>query len=310
MSKEQTGARLQKKKLVKLNSNRANWLLNEITRYDQDRPLRKSDVVSLAAHMIEGTFMPEEVTLTVCEFDGKTYRMNGQHTANAVLLCEKQDKPVSFNNVRLHTYVADTMEDMRQLYARLDRGRSRTNAQVIVSLLGGVEGVGNLSPKITNLLPNGLAFWQYENSHERQLYAGERAALDVLGDYRELAEQVGAFLSKLNASRNHHGHMFRAPVVAALYGTFEKDAKAAQTFWDSVARGIGYDTEEAPEARLHALLRNTVVGGGRDYRGTRANVPSEAMYRSCLHAWNKFRAGENMDMYMRPTVYKSRYKLR
>jgi len=310
MSQEKTsGAKLQKEDLITLDASRANWLMNEVIRYEHDRALVKRDVAVLASHMVQGTFMPEQVTLIVCVLDGETYRMNGQHTSSAVLLCEEQEFPVSFDGVRLHTYVAETMEDMRQLYARLDRGRSRTNAQVVTSLLGGVDGIGDLSPKITKLLPDGLAFWLHENATERNMYAGERAALDVLGEYRPLAEQIGAFLKTLDPKTIHHGHMFRGSVVAALYATFEKDAEAAQTFWNSVARGVGYDSENAPASRLNALLRNTIISGGHISRGQKIAVGAEQLYRSCLLAWNKHREGEEMGQYMRPAAYKYRHKV-
>ncbi|KKR80165.1 MAG: hypothetical protein UU27_C0036G0001, partial [Parcubacteria group bacterium GW2011_GWD1_40_9] len=45
-----------------------------------ERTLKNSHVDYLIQTMERGTFHPEWVNLVICKFDGKTYRMNGQHT--------------------------------------------------------------------------------------------------------------------------------------------------------------------------------------------------------------------------------------
>ncbi len=295
---------------VTLDAAKARWLLQDLKQFVADRPMTKSHVAYLASEMQQGRFLPEMTTIVVCQLGNDTYRLNGQHTASAVLKVAEENEKFAVPNVSLVTYCAKSEEELRQLYARIDRGASRTNGQVANSLLVGTEKLGGLSRKVLGLLPVGLSIWQFESSEDRKVYGGESAANDVQGEFIELSQRIGAFMDELIPRSGHHDHMFRGPVIAALYATFSVDAEDALVFWKAVATGVGFESENEPAARLRQMLQNLHVHGGQAVRTNsqkkKPSVGQEPMYRACVHAWNRYRQNGTFEQGLRPNVLKSR----
>ena len=80
----------------------------------------------------------------------------------------------------------------------------------------------------------------------------------------------------------------RAPIVAALFATFEKSEKDANVFWAIVRDG------GKPPAHPAQMLRNYLTRAKVFTSNTRASrthkpVSCEMMYRACIVAWNAFR---------------------
>ncbi len=291
---------------IDLTADTARWLLDTVSPFVADRPLIKSHVNKLASEMQNGHFLPDITTIMVAKLGDKAYRMNGQHTATAILQCCEANPDFSVDGVTLLTFTVSDEAELRKLYARIDRGSTRTNSQVTNSLLAGTANFVDVSARVLNLLPIGLAFRLHEDQVKRRLYGGENAALDVQGDYLELSKQVAAFMGGLDHRTGHHGHLFRGPVVGALYATFAIDSEDTERFWRAVATGVGIESEAEPAARLRQLLQNSSLGGGSIFRGTKPLMGAEEAYRVCLHAWNRFRAGDIFKGTLRPTKLKSR----
>jgi hypothetical protein len=55
-------------------------ILESSEKFVADRSLRQVHVENLLREMRRGMFIESLVTLILCELDGVTYRMNGQHT--------------------------------------------------------------------------------------------------------------------------------------------------------------------------------------------------------------------------------------
>jgi hypothetical protein len=294
---------------INFNAKKANWLLSEIEPFIADRPLSWPHVSKLVSEMRQGHFMPEITTIMVANLNGTIFRLNGQHTATAVLEMAKEDAEFSLSGVTLITFTVSDEAELRRLYARIDRGAARTNRDVTISLLSGTADFATVSQRVLKLLPLGLAFMKFDESNRRKLYAGETAALDVQDDLLVLSKKIAIFMDSLDYKSIHHGHMFRGPVVAALYATFMVDEEDAEQFWRAVATGVGFESEAEPAARLRQMLKNISVGGGMTERG-KNRLSSEEVYRVCLHAWNRFREGATFQQALRPTVLKSRPKVK
>lgn len=295
---------------VNLNAGKARWLLEEIKPFVADRPLNRLHVAKLVSEMKQGHFLAEITTIMVASLNGVTYRLNGQHTATAVLQMVEKDQGFSLSGVTLLTFTVSDEAELRKLYARIDRGAVRTNKDVTFSLLAGTSDFDGMSRRALNLLPIGLAFMKFEDFNKRKLYAGETAGLDVQGEFLALSKKVGGFLDSLDPRAINHGHMFRGPVVAALYATFSSDEENAELFWRAVATGVGFDSEEEPAARLRQMLMNISIGGGLQTRSEKARVGYEQVYRACLHAWNRFQDEGTFSQALRPTTLKSRPKVK
>jgi hypothetical protein len=291
---------------ITLNAKTANWLLNEVTAFVADRPLSQLHVAKLVAEMQKGHFLPEVCTLAVAKLGDKTYRLNGQHTATAVLKVIESNKSFEIKDLTLLTYNVSSDIELRRLYARIDRGASRSTAQVTASILTGTSEFEGVSQRILNLLPTGLSIWKHEKITDRSVYAGENAANDVQGRYLSLSQTVSYLMGDFSYQAKHHGHVFRGPVVAAMYATFDKDPEDAARFWQAVATGIGFQNESEPAARLRQTLQHSTISGGNIRKGDKAVYGSEDLFRVCLGAWNRFREGDGFRRTLQPTAFKSR----
>lgn len=276
------GLKLVKKDIVELDHEFATWIL-EIKEFCADRPLDNNHVLRLKTAMERGTFMPEQVALITCKCENVEYRMNGQHTAWARLeMPDKYRCPVS--HLR---YTAKTENDMRRLYASLDRGKPRDKATVVCSYMYGTEEWAGHSRSICKLLAEGLGFWLWPSGHVRKCRDGDDRAFLLMTEHMELGHKVAENIPKKMGGEERH--IQRASVIAAMFATFQIDADAAADFWMAVRYGTGFADKSDP--RL--VLRNALMGSNAQRCGSDKSkkvVSSEEMYRWCIHAWNNWRS--------------------
>ena len=295
-----------KSEKITLDAVKANWLLNEVQSFIADRPLSKPHVAKLVSEMAQGHFLAEITTIMVAKMGEQTYRLNGQHTAKAVLEVANENEMFALSGVTLLTFTVKDEDELRLLYARIDRGAMRNNHDVMISMLSGTADFADVSRRILKLLPLGLAYQRFEDTTQRKLYAGENASRDVLGAYLKLSQRIGAFMGELNYRDIHHGHMFRGPVVAALYATFVVDQDDAERFWQAVATGVGFESENEPASRLRQLLKDAKISGGVYQQSLKRTLGAEDLYRACLYAWNGFRGHRTFKATLRPTTIQTR----
>jgi hypothetical protein len=79
--------------------------------------------------------------------------------------------------------------------------------------------------------------------------------------------------------------MEKAPVIAAMYGTFTTSESKAQEFWSHVAKGDLPDNTD-PRAALSADLCRI--------KEQREPVGPGEYYAKCVKAWNVFRNGDTI----------------
>lgn len=296
------GLTLRRTTSVGFNHKKATEFL-ELKEFVGDRPLKQGHVDYLIGAMQRGTFRPELVTLITCECSGVTYRMNGQHTAWARL-----DVDADFEcPVKLLEYVAVSEEDMRGLYASIDRSSPRTKANVIQSYLAGTTEFDGLKRHVVMGLPYGLSVWLWPTSAERRRHDGDDMAFLIKTTHYDLAMKVAGFLN--TCAYNDSKHIFRAPAVAAMFATFSKAPNIAKDFWRPVADGVGIDKKGDPRLRLRNWLMQTALGLGEGAKSDKKQVNQEYMYRACVAAWNAFREGRDLQV-IKPVVTGKRPVLR
>jgi hypothetical protein len=263
--------------------------LLELDEFHGDRKLKERHVSYLIRTMMRGTFHPEWVTLITCSVNGNTFRMNGQHTAWARLEMPKGWKcPVEM----IH-YLAKTEQDMRMLYASIDRSSPRTKANVTDSYLVGSEEFNDVKGRTLRVVPHGFNMWFWQTPHERSKHDGDDIAYLLKTDHLSLALKVCAFLDKV--SPREHSHVFRGPVVAAMFATFKKAPQIAEQFWSPVADGVGMEKRGDPRLRLRTwLIQSAVNSGGGGGSTGKQKVSQELMYRQCIGCWNAHRESRGL----------------
>jgi len=283
------GLELKRRRKLEFNYSAAHTLL-EHEEFPGDRKLKQSHVDHLIRVMKRGTFRPEWVTLITCQLAGKTYRMNGQHTAWARLEMP-EDWPCP---VQLLEYEAETEEDVRTLYSSIDRGSPRNRSNIMDSYLAGSEEYDGVKRTTLKYMPQGFMLWFWPTPTERQKHDADDVAFLLKTDQYDLARKVCSFLDKLSVRENKH--VFRAAVIAAMFATFKKAPQIAVEFWGPVSDGTGMQAKGDPRLKLRNELMRTAVDSGGGSRSEKKRVTAEYMYRLCINAWNAYRDGRSLSM--------------
>lgn len=279
------GLRLVSRKTEELDHDLATQIL-EMIEFSPDRPLDNNHVLKLLTAMKRDTFLPEQVQIIVCTCAGKQYRMNGQHTCWARLEMDAKYRCP----IQLLRYSAKTENDMRRLYASIDRHKGRTTGNVVCSYLFETPEWKGYSKKTLTKLAEALSFWLWDTDHQRSLHDGDERAYLLMTDHYALGQKVAKFVEEsrgVNAS-----HVRRRPTVAAMLATFQKDYKQAVDFWTAVRDGTGFGNKHDPKLVLRNALTQCSINIGRGATDDKKSVSSEEIYRWCIYAWNAHRRGD------------------
>lgn len=263
--------------------------LNDWHDFPGERQLRNDRVSEYIGAMIRGTFMWEQVNIIYCTCLGKEYRMNGQHTMWARL--EAPDS-ISTRPVRLLHYNADSMEDMRTLYASIDRSMPRSKGQVVWSYLGGDDQFADYRKGVVSMVAAGLAFWHWghDGGSSSRKHDGDEIAYLMKTESARAVAQVAGFMSQKGFVITRKHFLSRQACVAAMFETFTKAHDDSVVFWTGVRDGANLGAEDARLKLRNALQASSVYT--TDSSPKNRVMSSEQMYRLCVFAWNAWRKGE------------------
>lgn len=256
--------------------------LLEMKTFDGERKEREDWVQHLYNQWLTGRFRWELVTIVTCRYKGEMYRLNGQHTCWMRLnLPEKENCSVEF-----YEYEVDSEDQLRALYAVIDRGKSRTHGHIIKASLTSTEYLGEVWPSLVNILAAGMKLWLYEKSNDQRQNGPDEMVALIQGQHNALFKLVGGFVQERIDSAQH---IKRASTIAAIFATFDKAKTIAPEFWQPVCDGLNLGRKTDPRYQLRdTLMRSSVRGSVSDKRV----LGQEDMYRICVAAWNKWRKGE------------------
>lgn len=80
----------------------------------------------------------------------------------------------------------------------------------------------------------------------------------------------------------------RHTIVAAMFGTFEKNEDEARKFWREVSRGCVEYEDQHPTTVLDAILKSIV----EDKR--KLELGPGNFYQASVYAWNAYRDGKSI----------------
>lgn len=269
----------------------------ELPEFSADRKLSNPHVLRLMTAMREGRFHWERADVTVCTLNGKEYRMNGNHTCWARIELGTADPAFSKKYicpVTVHRYEAETEDDMRRLYANIDRNKPRSKSNVIHSYLFDSEQFAGYSKPIISALSQGLSgfAWGFDSKECYKRHSTDEIAYLLKTEYYDLAIRVANCLKLYPSS----SHIKRGPVYAAMFATYNKHQADSDAFWEGVVTGANLTVTD-PRLKLRNALSSHSInagrGGGRIHNTT---VSGEEMYRWCIYAWNAYRSKQDMKL--------------
>jgi|SRR5215469_2042771 len=215
--------------------------------------------------------------------NGTEYRMNAQHSS-AMLGQFDGNFPAGLT-AHVDQYSVDSIEDLALLFRQFDdRKSSRSTADVSGAYQGLIPELRDVPRKTGKAAIEGVA-WYLRMIEGVKTPAGDevyRLFNDVV--HHDFIRFLGETLSTKTPE------LFRAPVVAAIYGSHVASTTGARDFWFQVARG-GIEYEEgAPSTALDTFLRAAHEKSDERLK----NLKPANYFQGCIYAWNAYRDGRTI----------------
>lgn len=274
-------------KTVTLNKVKAEEYV-ELPIFEGERPVSDQHVQTLYDHMRANTFNFSAVTLASAHLGDVRYKINGQHTCWAAYYM-----PDSLQvQVREIVYRVNNLDALKSLYSSYDAGKPRTKGHLVHVMLSGKDFVQDLSQRDIGAIASGLRLWLYPSDRDQRRLTAIQLATTIEKDYAELFATVSqAYVLAYRENKD----MRRLSVAGAMCATYAKAVKASEEFWNGVSIGFGITGPTDPRHQLRKTLARVVFSGTKNRSLTGQLLASdEQIYSLCVHAWNKWRAGEEM----------------
>ena len=286
---------LDRPKTMKLTAKLAqNFMEMESAPNDRTLSERRLAVYSKLLH--DGQFRPVTWASALCKETEGLYRVNGKHTST--MFAGLKTLPDFF--VTVEEYECDTLEDVAKLYATFDSALQSRNARdIYLSFAGTISELAAVPAKVVTAAVAGMAFQQY-GTNLATTQPAERA--ENLLEYPEFVLWLAKLLGGANSSGNNGVktrsnqkalHLYRAPVVAGMFGTWLKAKAAATEFWTAVRDETGAKPD-LPDRKIARWLVTSTLSH-REHGRVRSAGNRET-YVKCLHAWNAWRRNEGTNL--------------
>lgn len=255
----------------------------EMESVPRDRPLKETRLMVYSRLITDNQFGPVTWAKARCKETNCVYRVNGKHTST--LFSRMEPMPQLY--VTVQSYECDTLDDVAKLYSTFDSKMQTRNANdIAMSFAGTVPELAILSRRLISHAVAGLAYreWQDESSGKQPQ---ERA--ELLLEHSQFVVWLDEFFRGTAA----YAHLDRAPVIAAMLGSYAKSQARSIQFWTTVRDETG-ESPNMPDRKLAKFLLTKSLSG----TGTMPSriVTRREMYVKCIHAWNAWKKGETTDL--------------
>lgn len=206
-----------------------------------------------------------------------TLRMNGNHSSNA--LCELNGSFPDGLMVHREAYEVPDEASLAYLFRQFDDRKSgRSPSDVSGAYQGLHEPLREVNRHVAKHGIEGIV-WYRRFVEGIPVPNGD----DIYSMFAEAGTH--GFLRWLGETLNMKTpELTRAPIVSAMYGTYNASETGARAFWSSVARGGAEFDETAPATVLDTWLKDQ-----KDNKNPNRRVTPGQLYQGCVYAWNAFR---------------------
>lgn len=257
---------------------------DRMSRWKGERDLNPSRMAYLLTSMNVVALPFVWITVTIAEL---LYRMNGQHSSR--LFCERPALIRPGMIVHRVNYSCDTLEQISKLYGTIDaRASARTISEVNRSFSQGHPRLDKHTRSFINLCSTGIRTATRGITDRSSLSVVELGEL-LLG-HLDFIDFVAEILPKKTSTASH---LWRSPVLYALYRTWEVDADAAKKFWILVRDGD--HPRDTPPDMLRDYLKATTLGGGHGGSARSSRINSRGiMAEKLIRGWNAWREDRSL----------------
>lgn len=264
-----------------------------------ERPLGEARRSYLRAEILGGRAKLFDWVLAFVASTQSWYRVNGKHSSTVVVDLAHQ-LPTGMQAC-VSKYHCDTIEDLAELWAVFDsKASARSSRDIYHAVSSTIDELSGISDPVINVCVTGINIsrtFRYEPPQKK-----EKVDLTEVGGGDPLTKKFLSPVEKASVLRENwpfvlfvegvahsktksRKHVFRGPVIAAMFETYRKDQDACYEFWNSIATDMAYPA--TVERWLHNYLSTSTIQGGNG----KVVLPRE-MYVVCLLAWNTWRKGQ------------------
>lgn len=244
-----------------------------------ERPLKNWRVEFLKSRLAAGLFHSPK--WAVVWFNGKKYRINGQHSSN-MLAASNGDFPHGLKAV-IDEFKCETEQEQAELFQQFDPSTSIRNREEIINAHRAAEhSLAEVSTRLAKDACDGVGFYV-------ELTDGQRLGKE---DRARLTHTHQDFILWLDSIRRDAA-LRLSSVSGAAYATWLKDPAAATEFWRLVHE------ESAPENThptrvLSKWLRELRAAKASNSGSATKRHSARSIYERCIHCWNAYRSGRSM----------------
>lgn len=243
-----------------------------------ERPLDKSRVAYLSDHITHGKAI--SFNWAKAQLGDNVIRVNGQHSSHVLAgLAQEPEAFPAGMRVHLDQYDVDNDAGLALLFRQFDaRKSSRTPADVSGAHQMLHENLRDVPRDAAKFAVEGKAFFdEYVMGMPDAAKGDDRYMLFFEGELHSFIRWTGDTLNMKTPE------LKRAPVTAAMYGTFRHAEEQAREFWAEVARGGSQFEDSAPTTTLDEWLRLLKS------KDCELKIKPVQIYIGCIIAWNAFR---------------------
>lgn len=262
----------------------------ELELFPRDRGLKDSILRNLEEAFAKMEFRGSELASVYVKEVNKTFRVNGKHTCEVATRWLAADKELPKVKMTVKRYSCDTMEQAADLYQTFDPSFSaRSKGDIIKCYASAASELENVKDAVLKLVTPAMAYAEWGANYKK--VSTEDQTHFMLENSGFVAWLVGIMDQKKDAP-----HLWRSPIVTAMFRTWLVDAEEAKDFWESV-KHMDDDPDSDPQKLRTWLTKATFGASQKPGRVTNR----EAIYH-CQHAWNAYRGKE--DSVYPPKKYK------
>lgn len=265
----------------------------ELPHFEGERNTTDRHVQDIHDQILSGTFNWHSVLLVSAWLGDVRYKVNGQHTCWAVYLLPRQVR----HKVREQVYRVKDTTQLANLYATFDTG-GRTSTHMDSVQLVNREFSSGLPVSFVQRLGSGLKFHLWESEEHRRRVSPQQFASIVEQEHADLFKNGGKEITKIC---REDPSLRKNAVIAAMFATFNKVHGPSIEFWSAVATGLGLNVKTDARYRLRDQIPKMSKKPGAGGSDPKRILSPENQYRVCIAAWNKWRKGEPVNAWIRPT---------
>jgi hypothetical protein len=209
------------------------------------------------------------------------YRMNGQHSSSVAT--EVDEQLLQGRNVHIDTYKVDDTDALALLFRQFDNRKSgRTPTDVSGAYQGLYPELRDIPRDAAKSAVEGAAW--YEKKVEGLPAPSGDDVYTLFGkkSLHKFIRWIGEVFSVKTPE------LRRQTIVAAMYGTFDKNEAEARRFWTDVSRGGVQYEDNHPTTVLDAFLKSIIE------EKKKWDVKSANLYQASVYAWNAYRENKTI----------------